>query len=287
MGCVEQKSYGAAKAQLDAEGWCIVPAVISAQQAADGHRRLWDIAEANAREGYGCLLPDIDPNENMIRVLSPLSADGFFRDLVENPVALAMARAVVGHDLVVANCTANIALPGSAPMALHADLAFILPEPWLHPWSVNVIWCLTDVHPDNGATRYIPGSHRWSTMAEVPADASEMLVPFTAEAGSLVVMDGRLWHSSGNNVTADEERALLFGYYSASFLRPMINWSLAIPAEAQAAASPVLRGLLGLDIFANVSNADQQGHWKGKPVGAERAMADLRRIRSFRAVSSA
>ena len=284
---MEQQVNAAAKAQLDAEGWCVVPDVISADQAAEGHRRLWAIAEANARDGYSCLLPDIDPDSRMVRVLSPLSSDGFFRDLVENPVALAMARAVVGHDLVVANCTANISKPGSAPMALHADLAFILPEPWIHSWSVNVVWCLTDLRPDNGATRYIPGSHRWSTMAEVPDNASEMLVPFTASAGSIIVMDGRLWHTSGNNITEDEERALLFGYYSASFLRPMINWSLAIPAEAQAGASPVLRDLLGLDVFANASNTDQQGHWRGMPVGKEQAMADLRAVRSSKVASAA
>ena len=284
---MEQRLYDQAKAQLDAEGWCIVPDVIPADQAAEGHRRLWAIAEANARDGYSPLLPDIDPDSHMVRVLSPLSSDGFFRDLIQNPVALRMARAVVGHDLVVANCTANISQPGSAPMALHADLAFILPEPWLYSWSVNVVWCLTDVRPDNGATRYIPGSHRWSTLADIPANAEELLVPFTAKAGSIVVMDGRLWHTSGNNVTADEERALMFGYYAASFLRPMINWSLALSPEDQAAASPVLRDLLGLDVFANASNTDQQGHWRGQPVGKEQALADLRKVRSKPVASAA
>jgi hypothetical protein len=278
---VDPGLYEKARAQLAEVGWCIIPDVIARDVAAMGVDRLWDAAEVNAAEGYSCFLPGIDPNPNMVRVLTPLSADQIFRDLIQHPDALEMVRAVVGPDIVVANCTANIARPGSRSMALHADLAFILPEPWIHPWSVNIVWCLTDAHRDNGATLYIPGSHHWRTAADVPADAAEQLVPFEAKAGSFIVMDGRLWHTSGANVTTDEDRALLFGYYSAAFLRPMINWTAAIPAELQASFSPQLRYLLGLDVFANTSNTEDQGHWKGMPVGAEQALADVRRARSM------
>jgi hypothetical protein len=61
----------------------------------------------------------------------------------------------------------------------------------------------------------------------------------------------------------------------------MINWTAAIPAELQASLSPQLRYLLGLDVFANTSNTDDQGHWKGMPVGVEQALADVRRARSM------
>jgi ectoine hydroxylase-related dioxygenase (phytanoyl-CoA dioxygenase family) len=276
---MDRAQQEAAKAHLAEHGWHIVHAVISREAAAEAVEKLWGIAEANAREGYSCYLPGIDPNASMVRILTPLD-DAIFRDLIRNPTALAMARAVVGEEIVVANCTANIARPGSRPMALHADLAFILPEPWIHPWSVNVIWCLTDVHRDNGATQYVPGSHRWRTHADVPADAADRLVSFEAEAGSIIVTDGRLWHTSGANVTPDEDRALLFGYYSAAFLRPMINWNVALDPGLQAKLSPDLRQLLGLNVMANNANPEQQGDWKGMPVGAEQALADFRRVRA-------
>jgi fumagillin biosynthesis dioxygenase len=284
---VEQQLYDRAKAQLDAEGWCIIPDMISAEAAAEGVRRLWAIAEDNARDGYSCLLPDLDPDSHMVRILSPLSADDYFRDLIQDETALEMAKAVIGHELVVANCTGNISRPGQTSMMLHADLAFILPEPWVHPWSCNIVWCLTDVYPENGATLYIPGSHRWSRKADIPADAMDRLLPFTAKAGSIIVMDGRLWHTSGNNITENEDRALLFGYYSADFLRPMINWTAVIPAEDQARFSPRLRDLLGLDVFANTANSDQQGHWRGMPVGPEKAIDDIRRARLPRVPTAA
>jgi len=276
-------------AKLARDGWCVVPDVISREMAADAVSRLWAIARANAEEGYSCFLPGLDPNPSMVRVLTPLQSDGLFRDLVQNETALECARAVVGQDVIVANCTANIALSGARPMALHSDLAFILPEPWLHPWSVNVVWCLTDVNEANGGTQYIPGSHRWRTQADVPEDAADRLESFEASAGSLIVMDGRLWHTSGANVSQDEERALLFAYYSASFMRPMINWTAAIPQELQAGFSPRLRQLLGLDVFANTHDEELefQGHWKGQPVGTEAAMAELRGAEAKRSVAPA
>ena len=71
-------------------------------------------------------------------------------------------------------------------MALHADQAIVIPEPWLQPWAINIIWCLDDVHEANGATRYLPGSHRITTLAEVPEDAVERMQPFEAPAGAIV-----------------------------------------------------------------------------------------------------
>ncbi|MEZ5735312.1 MAG: phytanoyl-CoA dioxygenase family protein [Novosphingobium sp.] len=274
-----------AKARLHTEGWCIVPDIISKGAAADALARLWAIARANAEEGYSCFLPGLDPTADMVRVLTPLQSDGVFRELIQNETALELACAVVGQEVIVANCTGNIAMPGAKSMALHSDLAFILPEPWIFSWSVNVVWCLTDVHRDNGATLYIPGSHNWRTSADIPQNAQDLLVPFEAPAGSIVVMDGRLWHTSGNNVTANEERALLFSYYCASFMRPMINWSAAIPPDLQSGFPPRLRQLLCLDVFANTfeNELEGQGHWKGQPVGREKAVAQFRQAADRRA----
>jgi fumagillin biosynthesis dioxygenase len=278
---MDQVISDAGRVELATNGWCVIADVIPRETAAEGVERLWSAVEANARDGYSCHLPGIDPNASMVRIMSPLWSDGWFRALVQNETALSAAATVIGDDFILNNCTANIALPGSDSMALHSDLASILPEPWIHRWSVNVMWCLTDVHPANGATLCIPGSHLWTTRADIPEDAMARLVPFEAKAGSIIIVDGRLWHTSGRNVTRDEQRALLFAYYSVPYIRPMINWTALIPAEEQATFPPKLRNLLGLDVFANTVSTEKegQGHWRGMPVGAERALADCRRAR--------
>src|SRR5262249_12045677 len=125
--------------------------------------------------------------------------------------------------------SANIALPGSGSMRLHSDQALAVPPPWREPWAVNVIWCLNDIHEANGATRYLPGSHRCERFEDLPSDPMAKTRAFEAPAGSFVVMEGRLWHTSGANVTRDERRALMFAYYVADFLRPQVNAEAALP----------------------------------------------------------
>jgi ectoine hydroxylase-related dioxygenase (phytanoyl-CoA dioxygenase family) len=113
---------------------------------------------------------------------------------------------------------------------------------------MNAIWCLDDVDEGNGATRYLPGSHRTTGFADIPPDAVERMRPFAAAAGSVILMDGRLWHTSGANTSADRERAMAFAFYARSFLRHQCNWGRALPREAKQALSPQVREWLGLGL---------------------------------------
>lgn len=236
----------AARAQLLEQGWCVVPGMLDADGAAEALARLWAAAEGYRARGGATHMPVLDPNAANVRVFDLLALDPLFRDLIVAPAALALVEALLGPDFLISNFTANIARPGSRSMSLHSDQALVVPEPWLQPWSINIIWCLTDVRAANGATLYIPGSHRLTRRDELPADPAARLRPFAAPAGSIIAMDGRMWHTSGANITADEDRALLFGYYSRGFLRPQANWQAMLPAEVQASLSPTLARLLGL-----------------------------------------
>ncbi len=238
--------------QLEQEGWCVIPDVLSREEATAAFARVWSVVEDNRRDGITTELTGIDPNDRNVRALNLIEGDALFREMIQHDAALEMVRAVLGPDFCISNFTANIALPGSGSMPIHSDQSFVAPQPWAQPWSVNIIWCLTDVHANNGATLHILGSHRWRTRADVPADAMAQLVPFEAKAGSIVVMEGRVWHTSGANITADEQRCCLFGYYSASFLRTQVNWNVALSPQVQAGMPPQMRAWLGLDLIPNV-----------------------------------
>ena len=140
-------------------------------------------------------------------------------------------------------------------MMVHSDQALIGPSPWTDPWVINIIWCLDDVRPDNGATLYLPGSHRIGTPEELPDEPIPQMKHFEAPVGSFIVMDGRLWHTSGINVTKDERRALMFAFYGRDFVRSQVNWAVLLSERARAGLNAEERTLLGLDAINNVSGS--------------------------------
>ena len=246
------------------DGVAVVPGVLTPAEAADGLERLWAASRESERRGVAAHVVGLDPNASNVRVFNLIDLDPLFGELIAHPVADAVVSGVLGREYIVSNFTANIARPGSASMVVHSDQAAVMPEPWVVPQTVNVIWCLTDVRADNGATLHIPGSHRYRTAADVPADPIAHMVPFEAPAGSIIVMEGRVWHTSGRNVTDSEDRALLFGYYTKPFIRPQWNFTRSLAPEVQAACSPMLRYRLGLDAMLNMPGEDAFGDLAGR-----------------------
>ncbi len=260
-------SLSEAKAHLDEHGWCVAPRVLTPEETAEALERLWAAAREYGRRSGGNHIGFLDPNAANVRVFELMDIDPLFRDLIRHPLALDLVHALLGPDVLISNFTANIARPGSGSMSLHSDQALVVPEPWLAPWSINIIWCLSDVRFENGATLFLPGSHRVTRLTEVGADAGARLRPFEAQAGDVIAMDGRMWHTSGRNITANEDRALLFGYYSRAFLRPQVNWNAVLSPQVQASLDDDMKRMLGLGPAANLST------------GAELLLADIGGVR--------
>ncbi len=252
-----------ALSSLAVDGVAIVPDVLNANESDAAFAALLSASDESARRGVPKHIAALDPNASNVRVFNLLDLDDLFGRLIAHPIADALVTGLLGRGYIVSNFTANIARPGSESMVVHSDLAAVMPEPWTDALSCNIIWCLTDIHRDNGATLYIPGSHRYRCAADVPDDPLVHMVPFEAAAGSVIVMDGRVWHTSGRNVTADEDRALLFGYYTKPFLRPQWNFTASLRPDVQAALPPVMRYRLGLDTNLNMPNEAIFGDLRG------------------------
>jgi ectoine hydroxylase-related dioxygenase (phytanoyl-CoA dioxygenase family) len=59
-------------------------------------------------------------------------------------------------------------------------------------------------------------------------------------------MGTKVWHTSGANITKDQDRALLFGYYTAPYMRQQVNWTRKMPQEMQDSLSEEFKERLGV-----------------------------------------
>ncbi|GAW23205.1 hypothetical protein ANO14919_127560 [Xylariales sp. No.14919] len=241
------------KAHFKEHGWAKIPAVLTKERAAQIVSRLWETAVTQESRGYRQFNPFMDPNTSNVRVWYQPEIHNIFEELTFNPVALEMVEAALGARPILSNFNVNIARPGSESMSLHSDQSLTYPSPWIHTWAANALWCLTDIREENGATRYLPGSHKYTTRQEIPPNAPELLRPFNADAGDLIIMSGALWHTSGLNRTKDEDRTVLFGYFVAPHLRPQVNWTSKISRNIQDNMTPEQRRVLCIDDMVDLS----------------------------------
>jgi ectoine hydroxylase-related dioxygenase (phytanoyl-CoA dioxygenase family) len=100
---------------------------------------------------------------------------------------------------------------------------------------------------------YLPGSHKFTRRDQVPPNAPELLKPFELEAGGVILMSGGLWHTSGANVTKDEDRVCLFAYHTSPHLRTQVNWATVLSRDIQDHMTTEQRRLLCLDGMVDLS----------------------------------
>jgi len=108
--------------------------------------------------------------------------------------------------------------PGSTPGDLHRDVVDTSKVPLERPlqWGLNAIWAVDDFTRDNGATRFLAGSHT----AEWPQgtwkgdhDEAENLTEVAAmPKGSVVLYYACLLHGSGENSVDATRTGLNFNY---------------------------------------------------------------------------
>jgi ectoine hydroxylase-related dioxygenase (phytanoyl-CoA dioxygenase family) len=233
-----------AEHDLRTQGICAVTGVLDNDTLAAVRADLYGAAASDrARGREQKFLLDYEHDDTNQRVWNVLSRSPVFVDLAEHPVALRLLRAVLDWPILLGNLSANITGPGGGEMVLHADQIFV-PTPWpAEPQGANAAWCVDDFTADNGATCFVPGSHLLNRPPEPQDDLPAR--PMEAPAGSLVVFESRIWHRTGNNVTADQRRAAIFGWYTRPIYRAQENWFLSLDPAVRQFASDNLLVLLG------------------------------------------
>jgi ectoine hydroxylase-related dioxygenase (phytanoyl-CoA dioxygenase family) len=176
-----------------------------------------------------------------------------FQRLVSHPLLLEAAEAVLGPDWKLSSLNYRAALPGDQSLQpLHCDMGLV-PDS-LGNSVFNSIWMLDDFTPENGPTRWVPGSHR---SGKLPQEAlADVHAPHPGEmvalgrAGDVVLMNSHLWHGGTANRTAVPRRSLHGFFVRGDQPQQQYQKRLLRPGT-QAELSPLLRRVLALDDARN------------------------------------
>ena len=180
-----------------------------------------------------------DPSQ---RVWNLPSRGQLYCDLAVHPVVMDLVKSFVEGGIRLSTFSANITLPGSGMMHLHADQG-TNPQPWGEkPHGLNFIWCLDDFLDETGATRIVPGSHRLNRSAASMEEIMSETVAVEAPAGSLIVMESRVWHKTGANSHQGQEacgdpRLLLHGLLHAERELVVVSVAARSPVQSDYAAA--------------------------------------------------
>lgn len=224
-----------AKDDLSKQGFCIVPNVLCKSKLNYYSNLVNEIAtfEKESSQAWH--------SHGNQRIFGLLSKDYHFLELISNSVAIEFADYLLGKHKLLSSITANIALPNNTLQQLHADQGY-LPPPWHYPATINVIWLLDDFTKENGATMVCPGTHLADHNGINPSS-------ICAKAGSIICLDGRVWHGSGKNMTKSHSRRAIFCYYCAPFIRQQENFTRHLSKELVSKLNNEQRELLGYHIW--------------------------------------
>ena len=170
-----------------------------------------------------------------------VNGDNLFQEVAFHPKLMRLISRLIKGDFYL-NQQNGVINPGSTEYSQgrwHRDLPY---QHWTSssPLAINALYCVDDFTSENGATKVIPGSHKF---AEFPSDSfvETHAIQVDAKAGDFIVLDCMIYHSGAHNFTKEERRGLNH-VYSIPLLAPQISLPDAMDYSS---LSPERRKLIG------------------------------------------
>ncbi|GAA1226377.1 phytanoyl-CoA dioxygenase family protein [Kitasatospora nipponensis] len=231
--------------RLDRDGYVVLPALLTPDHVAQVKESLDRIARAEGRmAGHEYLLCD----DGAHRLHNLLNKDTVYDVFLTHPTVLAGVRHVLGSDFRLSMLNMRSQLPGQKRQKLHVDW-YDGAEPNGDFKVCNAIWALDGFTAENGATRVVPGSHRFAEVpkqvlrdpyADWPGEVSVL-----AEPGDVILFNSHLWHRGMDN-RSDAPRAGINSFFCRADQRPELDQDALLDAAARERMSPAALRLLGL-----------------------------------------
>jgi ectoine hydroxylase-related dioxygenase (phytanoyl-CoA dioxygenase family) len=244
-------------------GYCKIKDALSADQVALMRNRVLEQAEGEKLAGIAQKTPS-GQNINCC-----VNKGRCFEQFIEQhpgavqggPLVEQLVTEALGPGWICTSLIAAISLRGGVPQALHQDQSHALDS--RSPMTINLLTAISDVDETNGGTLLIPGSHLALSQAVREGKPVGKLPPainLDAQAGTMVITDGRLLHGTGINHT-DTPRIVMLNGMQKPHLRQQENWMLSVSPEVLRRASPKLLHRMGYQ--ATTGTQTNEGHGFG------------------------
>ena len=166
-------------------------------------------------------------------------------ELIAHQMVLDIADAILlpsCAEYQIGSATGIEILPGEGDQQLHRDDSPYPIQLAGFELQIGVMWALSDFTAENGATRVVPGSHRFLRAWHGP-DLS-LCVQAVMPRGSALFYLGSTWHGGGAN-HSHYARTGLINTYSLGWLRSESNHILEVPPQMARRFNERVRRLLG------------------------------------------
>jgi ectoine hydroxylase-related dioxygenase (phytanoyl-CoA dioxygenase family) len=234
-GC--ELSPGAGQDLLDV-GFVVIPGPVAPGGLAQ-------LAKAYDSAVAGASADDVSVGSTTTRVHDFVNRGPEFDGLyLYQPVLEACCR-VIGQPFKLSTMLARTVRPHAQAQGLHVDFKRDAEE-----WPmVGFIFMVDEFRSDNGATRFVPGSHRWpmtpgDLMNDRVADG-ERQVQACGPAGSVIIYNGSIWHGHSANQTSAPRRSIQ-GAYIRRDAEAAVNQAARIGQETLRRINPLAKYLLAV-----------------------------------------
>jgi hypothetical protein len=150
-----------------------------------------------------------------------LGEDPAFRSCLEHPYVMSAVAQMLDGDVHALGFRGRDPHPGSGQQGFHVDSS--TPVPPDRQTMVNAFWLLDDMDEANGATRVVPGSHRFARIPNKSQSQPEARHPdaiqIPGRAGDAIVFSAHLWHSGSKNHSGAPRRIAMAMFGRAEIAR--------------------------------------------------------------------
>jgi len=223
-------------AELKRQGFVVVPGPMSC----DGIKRLADAYDAAVTSANAV---DTKIGSSSTRVNDFVNRGEEFDAVYVFPPLLDACCRVIGRPFKLSSLHSRTVQPHSRSGELHVDV----PRDSADWPLLSFILMVDDFRPENGATRFVPGSHHWAcvpkdTVADLQADYHGQVLA-CGPAGSLIIFNGSVWHDHSANLS-DKSRRSLQGAFVPRCGHAATDFATPMAPETRERLSPLARYLL-------------------------------------------